>query len=112
MTKAWSGKNVKEYKELKGLKKESLRDNMTDIELVLNMLAEVTTTAISQQEEPEGFEENRKVAKSGGAAAKEARFAVEKRLGHSVISPSNAKDKQKLVTQKKKEISDSDKPKP
>ena len=62
MTKAWSGKTVKEYKELKGLKKESLRDNMTDIELVLNMLAEVTTTRLSQKEQPDTFEDSRDVA--------------------------------------------------
>ena len=73
LTKAWSGLSVKDYKALKGLKKENLRDNMTDLELVFNMLAEVTTTAISQQEQPQTFEENRNVAKSGGETAKEAR---------------------------------------
>lgn len=90
MTKAWSGLTVQEYKQVKGLKKENLRDNMTNIELVLNMLAEVTTTALSKQEQPETFEENKRVAREGGATAKEARNAVERRLGKSVKSPLNA----------------------
>ena len=96
MTKAWSGLSVREYKDLKGLRKENLRDNMTNIELVLNMLAEVTTTALSKQEKPATFEENKRVAKEGGATAKEARSAVERRLGRSVVSPLNASDKQAL----------------
>ena len=96
MTKAWSGLTVQEYKEVKGLKKENLRDNMTNIELVLNMLAEVTTTALSKQEKPVTFKESKKIAKEGGETAKEARQAVEKRLGTSVISPLNAKDKPAL----------------
>lgn len=106
LTKAWSGLSIKDYKALKGLKKENLRDNMTDLELILNMLAEATTTAISQQEEPEGFEENRKIAKRGGSVAKNARKGVEKELGHSVISPLNASEKKKLVTEKKKKLPD------
>lgn len=100
MTKAWSGKNVREYKELKGLKKESLRDNMTDIELALNMLAEVTTTAISKQEIPQSFDESRQIARDGGKVAKDARRSVEKRLGKSVISPLNAKNVDLLTTKK------------
>lgn len=96
MTKAWSGLSVREYKEFKGLRKENLRDNMTNMELVLNMLAEVTTTALSKQQRPETFEENKRVAKEGGAVAKDARGAVEKRLGRSVISPLNAGDKRAL----------------
>lgn len=96
MTKAWSGLSVREYKDLKGLRKENLRDNMTNIELVLNMLAEVTTTALSKQEKPATFDENKRVAKEGGATAKEARNAVERRLGHTVVSPLNASDKQAL----------------
>ncbi len=103
MTKAWSGMTVGEYKEYKGLHKESLRDNMTDIELVLNMLAEVTTTAISKREQPEGFEENKKVAKRGGKVAGTARENVEKELGESVISPLNASDKPRLDTKTTKE---------
>lgn len=93
MTKAWSGLTVKEYKEKKGLKKENLRDNMTNIELVLNMLAEVTSTAISKQEEPETFEENRKVAIRGGKVANSAKDEYEKETGLKVVSELNAKDK-------------------
>jgi len=96
MTKAWSGLSVKEYKNLKGLKKENLRDNMTNLELVLNMLAEVSTTAISKSKEPETFSENLSVAKEGGAVAKNARSDIEKRIGKSVISPLNATDKPAL----------------
>ena len=96
MTKAWSGLSVKEYKNLKGLKKENLRDNMTNLELVLNMLAEVTTTAISKSKEPDSFSENLSVAKEGGAVAKNARSDIEKRIGKSVISPLNATDKPAL----------------
>ena len=93
MTKAWTGLTVKEYKEKKGLKKENLRDNMTNIELVLNMLAEVTSTAISKQEEPETFEENRKVAIRGGKVANSAKEEYEKETGLKVVSELNAKDK-------------------
>ena len=80
MTKAWSGLTVKEYKAVKGLKKENLRDNMTNIELVLNMLAEVTATAISKQEQPVTFSENKTIAKRGGKVAKNARVDIEKRV--------------------------------
>ena len=100
MTKAWSGKTVREYKDLKGLKKESLRDNMTDIELALNMLAEVTTTAFSKQEQPETFDESRKIARDGGKVARNARRDIEKRLGKSVVSPLNANDVDLLTTNK------------
>ena len=100
MTKAWSGKTVREYKELKGLKKESLRDNMTDIELALNMLAEVTTTAISKREQPTTFDESKKIAKRGGSVAKDARRSVEKQIGESVISPLNASKVEQLTTKK------------
>ena len=93
MTKAWSGLSVQEYKELKGLKKENLRDNMTNIELVLNMLAEVTTTAISKQEQPGTFDENKAVARRGGKVAKNARTDIESQLGQSVVSQLNASDK-------------------
>ena len=96
MTKAWSGLSVKEYKEFKGLKKENLRDNMTNIELVLNMLAEVTTTAISKREQPDTFEESKTIAKRGGKVAKNARTDIESQLGQSVISPLNASDKPAL----------------
>ena len=98
ISKAWSGMTTRQYKNLKGLKKENLRDNMSTLELVLNMLAEATTTEISKQKEPEGFEENRKVAIEGGEAAGEARRAVEKRTGKPVITNKNAGQLQDLVT--------------
>ncbi len=98
LTKAWSGKTVKEYKELKGLKKESLRDNMTNLELIFNMLAEATTARISQNEQPQGFNQSRLVVKKGGAATREARERIEEALGESIVSPLNATDKEKLVS--------------
>ena len=104
MTKAWSGKTVREYKELKGLRKENLRDNMTDIELALNSLAEVTTRALTAQRNPQGLEENRQVAKSGGGVSKTARLEIERELGKSVISPLNAGDKDKLITRQSEEV--------
>ena len=98
ISKAWSGMTTRQYKNLKGLKKENLRDNMSTLELVLNMLAEATTTEISKQKQPETFEENRIVAIEGGEAAGEARRAVEKRTGKSVITSKNAAQLQDLVT--------------
>ena len=89
--KAWAGKSAKEYKQFKGLKKENLRDNMTNRELVLNMLAEVSTKDISVETDPETFSEHMDVARRGGNVAKTAREQLEKELGHSVISPDNAK---------------------
>lgn len=96
MTKAWSGMSVQEYKQLKGLKKENLRDNMTNIELVLNMLAEVTTTAISKQENPKTFEENKKIARRGGGVANDAKKRFEEETGKKAISSLNAKNKDLL----------------
>lgn len=96
MTRAWSGMSVQEYKQMKGLKKESLRDNMTNLELVLNMLAEVTTTSISKSRQPETFGQSRNIAKEGGSVAKNAREDIESRLGHSILSESNASDKKAL----------------
>lgn len=96
MTKAWSGLSVREYKEHKGLRKESLRDNMTTVELVLNMLAEVTTTQISQVQEPTSFRESEDIAREGGSVAKNARLDIESRTGRSVISTQNATDKPAL----------------
>ena len=93
MTRAWSGMSVRQYKDLKGLKKENLRDNMTNLELVLNMLAEVTTTTISRSRKPETFEESRKIAKEGGSVARDTRRNIENRIGQSVISATNAQDK-------------------
>lgn len=103
MTKAWSGLTVQEYKQVKGLKKENLRDNMTNIELVLNMLAEVSTTAISKAKKPETFYENKTVAKEGGIVAKNARIDLESRTGQSVISPLNASDKLALEVKQDKD---------
>lgn len=99
ITKAWSGMNTRQYKNLKGLKKENLRDNMSDMELVLNMLAEATTTEISKQRTPETFEENRKIAREGGEAAGEARKAVEARTGVPVVTAKNAAQLNQVVTQ-------------
>lgn len=98
ITKAWSGMNTRQYKNLKGLKKENLRDNMTTLELVLNMLAEATTTEISRQQNPSSFAENLQVAKSGGEAAADARKAVESRTGVPVITAKNATDLSDVVT--------------
>ena len=98
ITKAWSGMTTRQYKNHKGLKKENLRDNMSTLELVLNMLAEATTTEISKQKQPESFEESRMVAIEGGEAAGEARMAVEKRTGKPVITNKNAAQLQDLVT--------------
>ncbi|MEA3497233.1 MAG: Bro-N domain-containing protein [Bacteroidota bacterium] len=92
ITKAWTGFTTKQYKNLKDLKKENLRDNMTNLELVLNMLAETTTTALSKKEKPKTFSENKKVAKKGGDVAGNTRKDIEKKLGESVISPLNAKE--------------------
>ena len=97
ITKAWSGMTTRQYKNYKGLKKENLRDNMSTLELVLNMLAEATTTEISKQKQPESFEENRMIAIEGGEAAGEARVAVEKRTGKPVITSKNAAQLQNLV---------------
>lgn len=98
LTKAWSGLTVLEYKDLKGLKKENLRDNMTDIELVLNMLAEVSTKAISQAKQPKTFNQSRNIAREGGSIAGDARENIEKRVGTSVVTSLNAKDKPALET--------------
>lgn len=91
ITMEWAGRTTKAYKQYKGLKKENLRDNMTNLELALNTLAEAATTEISKQQQPQGFHQNAAVAKSGGSVAKAARNQLEAQLGHSVISPINAK---------------------
>ncbi|MBT3208059.1 MAG: hypothetical protein HN704_07910 [Bacteroidetes bacterium] len=91
ITKTWSGFTTKEYKDYKNLKKENLRDNMTNLELVFNMLAEASTTEISKKKEPENFNENKEVAKEGGKVAKAARKQLENTTGKKVISDHNAK---------------------
>ncbi len=91
ITKSWSGKTTKEYKVLKGLKKENLRDNMTNTELILNMLAEASTKDISQATEPKTFEESKKVAQQGGTVAKVARQELEAKTGKKVVTELNAK---------------------
>jgi len=98
ITKAWSGMTTRQYKKLKGLKKENLRDNMSDMELILNMLAESTSTEISKKQKPTTFSENMQIAKSGGEAAGEARKAVEKRTGVPVITAQNAVQLNAVVT--------------
>ncbi|KKR09642.1 MAG: DNA-damage-inducible protein d, partial [Parcubacteria group bacterium GW2011_GWA2_39_18] len=104
----WTDKSVKDYKKFKGLKKENLRDNMTNLELVLNMLAEASTAEISKKKKPEGLESNKQIARKGGIAARKARIEIEKQTGESVIVSKNAKSlmarKNKLLFGKKQEM--------
>ena len=114
ITKAWSGMNTRQYKNLKGLKKENLRDNMTTLELVLNMLAEATTTEISKQKAPEGLRENVEVARSGGKVAGDARKAIEQQTGVPVITSKTAAQLNQVVSnliEATSEIPDKNKPK-
>jgi hypothetical protein len=97
ITRAWTGMTTRQYKNFKGLKKENLRDNMSTLELVLNMLAEATTTEISKVREPETFEENREVAAEGGAVAGEARRSIEERTKRPVLTRKNAVDVTKIL---------------
>ena len=99
ITRAWSGMTTRQYKTLKGLTKENLRDNMTTLELVLNMLAEATTTEISKQKAPETFSDNIDVARAGGKVAGDARKAVEAQTGVPVITSKNAAKLNQVVTQ-------------
>ena len=92
ITREWSGMSTKQYKQFKGLKKESLRDNMTNMEIALNMLAEASATELSKQHNPQGFNQQKRVAKDGGSVAKVARNQLESKLGHKVISPAKASD--------------------
>lgn len=101
ITKAWSEKTTKEYKVLKGLKKENLRDNMTNTELILNMLAEASTKDISAATNPKDFEENKEVAKQGGNVAKVARLELEDKTGKKVVTSLNAKDTLKALPEEK-----------
>ena len=97
ITKAWSGMTTRGYKNLKGLKKENLRDNMTTLEIVLNMLAEATTTELTKTTNPQGLEENKKVAKEGGSIAGNARKEIEQKTGKPVITSKNAVDLSRLI---------------
>lgn len=106
ITKAWSGMSTRQYKNLKGLKKENLRDNMSDMELILNMLAESTSTEISKQQKPTSFAENIRIAKNGGEAAGEARKAVEARTGVPVITSQNAAQLNAVVTNMIESVAD------
>ena len=99
ITRAWSGLSTHEYKRLKGLKKENLRDNMSTTEIVLNMLAETSTTDISREEQPQTFAENRVVAQKGGEVAGIARRALEERTGRPVVTSKNAMDFHQLLTE-------------
>ena len=96
ISQAWSGMTTKEYKNFKGLKKENLRDNMSNLELVLNMLAEVSTTEISRGSNPQGFEESEKVARQGGNVARNAREEIEKQSGKSAITSKTAKNSDQI----------------
>lgn len=98
VTKAWSGMNTRQYKKLKGLKKENLRDNMSTLELALNMLAEATTTELTKTQNPQGLNENRNVARTGGKIAGEARERIEKETGNPVITSKNAVSLNSVVT--------------
>lgn len=103
ITQSWSGRSVKDYKQLKGLKKENLRDNMTNTELILNMLAEAATTDLSKSKSPQGFSENATVANQGGKVARVAREQLESQLGHSVVTSLNAKKGLKRIEQSDKQ---------
>ena len=99
LTRAWSGMTTRQYKDLKGLKKQSLRDNMSTTELTLNQLAEVATRELSQQEQPVGFEESKRVVQAGGSVAGNARKELEQRLGRPIITSQNAAQLNHVVIQ-------------
>ena len=109
ISKAWSGMTTRQYKNLKGLKKENLRDNMTDLELVLNMLAEATTTEISKAQKPDTFDKSKTVAQSGGKVAGDARISIEAQTGKPVITSKNAAELGQLVTGLIEDAGDHDK---
>ena len=98
ITRAWSGMNTRQHKNLKGLRKENLRDDMSDLELALTMLAEASTTDIAKAEQPQGFDENQKVARRGGNVAGVARKALEAETGKPVVTAQNAESFRQLVT--------------
>ena len=110
ITKAWSGMTTRQYKNLKGLKKENLRDNMSTLEIVLNMLAETTTTELSKAHRPEGFEESRIVARRGGKVAGDARRAIEADTGRSAVTAQNAAQLNAVVTDVIEGVAEADKP--
>ena len=110
ITKAWSGMTTRQYKNLKGLKKENLRDNMSTLEIVLNMLAETTTTELSKAHQPEGFEESRIVARRGGKVAGDARRAIEADTGRPAITTENAAQLNAVVTDVIQGVAEADKP--
>lgn len=110
LTRAWSGMTTKQYKKLKGLKKENLRDNMTTTEIILNMLAETSTKDISKKEKPEGFGANMKVARRGGNVASIARQALEAETGEPVITSQNAAQLNQVVTELIEGVSEAEKP--
>jgi len=111
ITKAWSGMTTRQYKNLKGLKKENLRDNMSTLEIVLNMLAETTTTELSKAHRPEGFEESRIVARRGGKVAGDARRAIEADTGRPAVTAENAAQLNAVVTDMIEGVAEADKPK-
>ena len=110
ITKAWSGMTTRQYKNLKGLKKENLRDNMSTLEIVLNMLAETTTTELSKAHRPEGFEESRIVARRGGKVAGDARRAIEADTGRPAVTAQNAAQLNAVVTDVIEGVAKADKP--
>lgn len=110
ITKAWSGMTTRQYKNLKGLKKENLRDNMSTLEIVLNMLAETTTTELSKAHRPEGFEESRIVARRGGKVAGDARRAIEADTGRPAVTAENAAQLNAVVTDVIESVAEADKP--
>ena len=109
ITRAWSGMTTRQYKKLKGLKKENLRDNMSTMEIVLNMLAEATTTELSKVHQPQGFEESKEIAKRGGSYAGETRKSIEADTGHPIITSQNAAQLNDVVTGMIKGVADAEK---
>lgn len=110
ITKAWSGMTTRQYKKLKGLKKENLRDNMSTMEIVLNMLAEATTTELSKAHQPEGFSESQKIARRGGSYAGQVRQDIEKDTGRPVITSQNAAQLNAVVVDMIESVAETEKP--
>ena len=106
ITQSWSGLRTRDYKALKGLKKESLRDNMTNVELALNILAEASTAELSKQKNPRGFNQNKTIARQGGSVARAARVQLESQLGRSVISEARASDFLPAPTEEVEEVTE------